>query len=81
MNAAYIVLILACFSMEMSWKINTDNILEKLGIGMIAIGSMVHLSGHDNNLVILGSSIYFGTIAIKGVIAKRNRRGSDRIFR
>ncbi len=44
MITIYIVLILACSYMELSPKVDTENLLEKLGMGAIAFGSGLDLS-------------------------------------
>ena len=38
--------------------INTRNIFKKVGLGLIVVGCLVELSGHENELFELGASLY-----------------------
>ena len=77
MNILDIILILACSYMEYSQKINTDNIIEKIGMLSIVIGAAMNLSGVANHLIDAGAALYFTTIAYKGCMSKHDRRKSD----
>lgn len=75
-----IILILVCSYMELSQKVDTDNIIEKAGMGLIVGGAGLEVLGNfHNNLIIIGAALYFSTIACRALIAKHNRRKADRI--
>ena len=44
-SGVYIVLIFIAFLMEMSHKVDTDHILKKIGLCLIAMGSILHIGG------------------------------------
>jgi hypothetical protein len=63
--------------MELSHKIDTDNLLEKIGMASIVLGSGLNLGGTANHLIELGAAIYFFTIAYRGCKSKHDRRKAD----
>ncbi len=78
MNTFFLwTLILACAATEISSKINTDNLAEKLGIGLIFFGAALQLGHIHNSFMLIGCSIYFAAIAYTGLKAKQDRRKSD----
>lgn len=60
---------------ECSSKINTDNIFEKLGMGLIAIGCLISTVSF-NRLIPIGLLFYFCAIAYKAY-KTRGRRAQD----
>lgn len=77
-SGVYIILIFIAFLMEMSYKIDTDHILKKIGLWLIAMGSILHIGGSENHLVPIGLSLYFGIILLRAFMNKYGRRTSDR---
>lgn len=70
---------------EISKKVNTDNIYEKLAMGIIAIGILLNIAALNrpifHNLdyvIILGIILYFGHMAYRCYQIKYNRRSNDR---
>lgn len=77
-SGVYVILIFIAFLMEMSHRVDTDHILKKVGLWLIAMGSILHLGEKDNHLVPIGLSLYFGIILIRAFMNKYGRRTSDR---
>jgi hypothetical protein len=50
----YLLLFALCIAVELSLKINTDNILKKLGIGFIAVGALAEYDHHHTPLIVIG---------------------------
>ena len=80
----YSVLIALCVYMELSSKVNTDNILNKIGIGFIIVGSIIkiyavsHHIPHENHLVCIGIFLHF-ICEINYGYKRKNRRMGDRV--
>jgi hypothetical protein len=74
MASIYIALFLIIIWLECDIRVNTDNILEKIGLGTIAIGCMVSLWNHTN-LITYGAFLYFASVGIK--VFMRKRRATD----
>lgn len=61
----YSLLIALCFYMECSTKVNTDNIINKIGIACIIVGSFIKIyfidspTPHPNNLIAIGVFLHF----------------------
>lgn len=54
----YILFSLIGILAECSKRINTRNILKKVGLGIIILGCLVELSGHENELIEIGAFSY-----------------------
>ena len=77
----YSLLIALCVYMEVSTKINTDNIINKIAIGFVIVGALLGIYNqcyalpHENNLIAYGVFLHF---ICELRFAKHNRRYSDR---
>lgn len=58
MTYLYIVFAVLGLYAECSKRINTKNILKKIGFGIIILGCLVQLSGHPNELIEIGAFSY-----------------------
>lgn len=74
-----LLLFSACIWLVVSEKINTDNILKLVGIGFVAVGSLVEYAGHDKGLVEIGVLLYFSANLIHAYFGSRKRRYYDKI--
>jgi len=72
-------LIAACAVMEISIKIDTDNLIEKSGIGLIAFGAALQLANINNEFMLIGCALYFGSVAYIGLKSKHDRRKADHV--
>lgn len=75
MTFVYLAIFGLIFWIECSPKINTNNIFEKLGSGLIALGSLVSTIS-PNHLIPIGLFFYFGSLAYKAY-KTRGRRAQD----
>ncbi len=73
----YLLLFTLCIAVELSEKINTDNILKKIGIGFIAVGALIAYAGKINDLVEIGVLIYLSANICSAYCSTRKRRGCD----
>jgi hypothetical protein len=78
MNTIYLLLAISCVVMEISSKINTDNIIEKVGLSVIFLGCVISLQGRWNHLIPIGTCVYVASVLLRGLIATHRRRMSDR---
>jgi hypothetical protein len=78
MNIILLFLIVACSYMELSQKVDTDNLIEKISMVSIVLGSGLQLAHVQTNLILYGTSLYFITISYRAFINKQNRRQSDK---
>lgn len=62
--------------MELSSKINTNNIVKKITLCFIIVGCFIHLAGKDNALIELGILGYF--IAEIALCYLGKRRSNER---
>lgn len=67
--------------MELSQKVDTDNILEKLSMGSIVLGAGLSLAHIHTFLILFGTTLYFANMALLGCLAKHNRRKADHVPR
>jgi hypothetical protein len=63
--------------MELSQKVDTDNLFEKAAMGAIVLGAGLELGQIYTHLIEFGAALYFSTIAYKGCMAKHDRRKAD----
>lgn len=75
MNYVYLMIFLMAVWVEIDTRINTDNVLEKIGLGLIAIGAAASMVT-QNALITYGILLYFASICIKRF--SRHRRAIDR---
>lgn len=79
----YSLLIALCVYMEASTKVNTDNILNKIGIGFVIVGALLGIYNqcyalpHDNNLIAYGAFMNF-ICELRFANKQHNRRYNDR---
>lgn len=70
----YLILFLLCITIEFSPHVNTDNIIQKIGIGMIAIGALIEHIGKHNSLIVLGAILYFSVTLYSEYYFKYHRK-------
>lgn len=58
MTYLYILFSVLGIFAECSRRIDTRNIIKKIGLGIIIIGCLVELSGHSNGLIEMGAFAY-----------------------
>lgn len=58
MDYVYIIVALLAIYAECSGRINTKNILRKIGLLFIVSGALLSIYHYDNNLIQLGGIIY-----------------------
>jgi hypothetical protein len=73
----YLMLFSACIAVELSERVNTDNVIKKVGIGFIAVGALVEFAGRDSAFVEIGMLTYFTANICSAYLTKRKRRESD----
>ena len=73
----YLALFGACIAVELSLKVNTDNILKKIGIGFIAVGALVEFAGKDSAFIEIGILTYLVANICSAYCTKRKRRECD----
>lgn len=78
MDIIYISLIIAAFGIELSTKCNTDNLLKKMALLLIILGSLLHLSGKENIYVETGVLSYFGIDLYKAYFSRKRRKDDSR---
>jgi hypothetical protein len=60
MTYFYYILFALCAYMELSEKINTDNILNKIGLGCVMVGASISIYKEaPNNLIAIGVFLHF----------------------
>jgi len=74
----YLALFGACIAVELSPKIHTDNILKKVAIGFIAVGSLVEFAGRHSLFVEIGILTYLAANLCTAYCTKPKRRSADR---
>lgn len=79
----YSLLVALCVYMEASTKVNTDNILNKIAIGLVIVGSLLAIYRqcyglpHQNNLIDYGVFLHF-ICELRFANRPHTRRTSDR---
>lgn len=73
----YLLLFSACIAVELSERVNTENVIKKVGIGFIAVGSLVAFAGSDSIYIEIGILTYFIAIIFSAYLTSRKRRRSD----
>ena len=74
----YLALFGACIAVELSPKIHTDNILKKIAIGFIAVGSLVEYVGRESIFIEVGILIYLVANISTAYISNPKRRSADK---
>lgn len=74
----YLILFVACIVIEISPRINTDTVLKKIGIGFIAVGSLVEMYGHHSKFIAFGLIMYFMSNILESYYVKYKRRVMDK---
>jgi hypothetical protein len=83
MTYFFYLLIAMCVYMELSEKINTDNLLNKIGIACVMVGAFIsvykelHVIAQPNNLIAIGVFLHF-ICDINNCYKRRNRRIGDK---
>lgn len=73
----YLALFGAAIAVELSLKINTENILKKIGIGFIAVGALVEFTGKNSLFIEIGILTYLMANIISAYCTNRKRRYND----
>lgn len=76
-----LVLIIACSYSEISRRINTDCIFDKIGMLLIVLGAGLAIFRIHTHLIEVGATIYFVTSAYRECKSKHNRRKADHLPR
>lgn len=82
MTIFYSLLVALCVYMELSSKVNTDNIINKIAIGFIMVGALIkiyaesHTMLEQNHLVCIGIFLHF--LCEIRFSHRINRRTTDR---
>ena len=74
----YLAIFAACIAVELSPKIHTDNILKKIAIGFIAVGSLVEYVGRDSPFIEVGILIYLVANICTAYCTRPKRRVADK---
>lgn len=83
MTLFYVLLAIVCLYMEFSDKVNTDNILNKIGLGLVIIGALIGIYGesnviaHPNDLISFGALLHF-ICGLRITHKNNHRRAGDR---
>lgn len=77
MELIYSLIIILAFTIELSTKVNTNNIIKKISLALIIVGCLVHLAHRDNFLIEIGLLGYFSADFIIHLMRKHNRRATD----
>lgn len=77
MELVYILLGGLCVAAEISNKWNTDNLIEKIAIGSIAVGCLIHLASKPNLLIELGLIAFMAQRLLKAHFYVK-RRSTDK---
>ena len=60
----YIIFIVLCFVIEITAMVNTDNLLKKIGLGLMIVGALIRIYFLDyaisqaNHLIPIGAFVY-----------------------
>jgi hypothetical protein len=79
MDLIYLLIILSAFFSELSCKINTENIIKKIAIGLIIVGCWLGLANKPNNLIYFGVLGYFAVNITTSYYHSEKRRLSDKV--
>lgn len=73
----YLTLCFLAIYAEVSTKINTDNVVKKAGLGLVAVGSIINLYHEGNLLMPAGFIIFLLPNALNTFRKYQQRRASD----
>ena len=74
----YWILFIVCILVELSPRINTDNHVKKIGIGIIAVGALIESYGRHSMLIEMGMIVYFIASILSAYCWRNHRRAADR---
>lgn len=74
----FLFLFILCLIIEMSPRIDTDNVIKKVGIGFIMVGSLVELYGNSTPFIIIGIALYLFALLSSAYFGGRSRRTYDK---
>lgn len=63
---------------ELSPKVDTTNIIKKIGICLMIIGALIEIAGKHNDLPIIGIAVYFSANILSAHFTMRTRRKTDK---
>ena len=72
-----LILFILCLLIELSPRINTDNILKKIGVGFIMVGALVDIAGSQSQFIEMGLVIYLVTNLLSAYVFERKRRAGE----
>lgn len=72
-----ILLFIACIAAELSLKVNTTNVIKKVGIGFIAVGALAQFGGGHSSFVEIGILIYLISNILSAYVLGHTKRKSD----
>lgn len=84
MQYLYVIIIVLCVNAFLSEKINTHNLLKKIGLLMILVGVLIanyqfdRLFRIENPFIALGVTCYFASEYITAHFRKPNSRKTDK---
>jgi hypothetical protein len=74
----FLLLFIACIWIVVTSKINTDNSVKLIALGLIAIGALIDLADRRNVLIELGILIYLSSKIYCAYFGSRKRRSYER---
>jgi len=77
-NMIYLLLFTICIAIELSEKVNTDNIIKKIAIGLIAVGALVEYDGHNSLFIEIGILTYLTVSIFSAYFTRKHRRAHDK---
>lgn len=75
MELVYISIFISVIFAELIPKINTDGVLKQIALCLMAVGSMVSLSGNNESILSIGVAIYLVHNIYYAL--RKNRRRND----
>ena len=72
------ILFVCCLLVELSPRINTENVIKKVGIGFVMVGALVEMTGKDSVFIEIGLIIYLVANLCSAYCTRRKRRLADR---
>ena len=74
----YLLLFAVCIAVELSEKVNTDNLFKKVAIGFIAVGALFGLAGKTTVFIDIGILLYLTANLCTAHLVNPKRRSVDK---